>query len=118
MRVASPMVVTVVSMGVGAFGLCNSVVPVGDAFLEVVSPLQAGDGGVVVEHSPAHLGQRQISIASYGVGTRLLFFWFTPIIGLGIATATVVGQKPVTPKRGRRAAIRATASPASFRSIG
>lgn len=33
-----------------------------------------------------------IGLASYGVGTRLLFFWFTPIIGLGIATATVVGQ--------------------------
>jgi hypothetical protein len=30
--------------GVGAFGLCNSVVPVGDAFLEVVSPLEAGGG--------------------------------------------------------------------------
>ena len=33
-----------------------------------------------------------IGLASYGVGTRLLFFWFTPIIGLGIATAIVVGQ--------------------------
>jgi putative MATE family efflux protein len=33
-----------------------------------------------------------IGLASYGVGTRLLFFWFTPMIGLGIATATVVGQ--------------------------
>jgi putative MATE family efflux protein len=33
-----------------------------------------------------------IGLASYGVGTRLLFFWFTPIMGLGIATATVVGQ--------------------------
>jgi hypothetical protein len=30
--------------GVGEFGLCNSVVPVGDAFLEVVSPLLAGEG--------------------------------------------------------------------------
>jgi len=33
-----------------------------------------------------------IGLASYGVGTRLLFFWFTPIIGLSIAAATVVGQ--------------------------
>lgn len=33
-----------------------------------------------------------IGLASYGVGTRLLFFWFTPMVGLGIATATVVGQ--------------------------
>jgi putative MATE family efflux protein len=33
-----------------------------------------------------------LGLASYGVGTRLLFFWFTPMIGLGIATATVVGQ--------------------------
>jgi Na+-driven multidrug efflux pump len=33
-----------------------------------------------------------VGLASYGVGTRLLFFWFTPIIGLSIAAATVVGQ--------------------------
>lgn len=33
-----------------------------------------------------------VGLASYGVGTRLLFFWFAPMIGLGIATATVVGQ--------------------------
>ena len=33
-----------------------------------------------------------IGLASYGVRTRLLFLWFTPIIGLGIAAATVVGQ--------------------------
>jgi hypothetical protein len=30
--------------GVGRFGLCNSVVPVGDSFLEVVTPLAAGGG--------------------------------------------------------------------------
>jgi putative MATE family efflux protein len=33
-----------------------------------------------------------VGLASYGVGTRLLFFWFTPILGLSIATAAVVGQ--------------------------
>jgi len=33
-----------------------------------------------------------LGLASYGVGTRLLFFWFTPMLGLSIATATVVGQ--------------------------
>jgi putative MATE family efflux protein len=33
-----------------------------------------------------------VGLASYGVGTRLLFFWFTPILGLSIAAATVVGQ--------------------------
>jgi len=33
-----------------------------------------------------------IGLAAYGVGTRLLFFWFTPMIGLSIATASVVGQ--------------------------
>lgn len=33
-----------------------------------------------------------VGLASYGVGTRLLTFWFTPMIGLSIATATVVGQ--------------------------
>jgi putative MATE family efflux protein len=33
-----------------------------------------------------------MGLAAYGVGTRLLFFWFTPMIGLSIATAAVVGQ--------------------------
>ncbi|MBO9517535.1 MAG: MATE family efflux transporter [Porphyrobacter sp.] len=33
-----------------------------------------------------------LGLASYGVGTRLLFFWFSPILGLSIAAATVVGQ--------------------------
>ena len=41
--------------GVGAFGLSNSVVPVGDAFLEVVSPLQAG-GGSAAERFMARKG--------------------------------------------------------------
>jgi putative MATE family efflux protein len=33
-----------------------------------------------------------LALASYGVGTRLLFLWFSPMIGLSIATAAVVGQ--------------------------
>ncbi len=33
-----------------------------------------------------------LALAAYGVGTRLLFLWFSPIIGLSIATAVVVGQ--------------------------
>jgi putative MATE family efflux protein len=33
-----------------------------------------------------------VSLAAYGVGTRPFFFWFTPIIGLSIATSAVVGQ--------------------------
>jgi len=33
-----------------------------------------------------------IGLASYGTGARLLFFWFTPMMGLAAATATVVGQ--------------------------
>jgi Na+-driven multidrug efflux pump len=33
-----------------------------------------------------------MGLAAYGVGTRMLFFWFTPMIGLSIATAAVVGQ--------------------------
>ncbi|HEY6814342.1 MAG TPA: MATE family efflux transporter [Croceibacterium sp.] len=33
-----------------------------------------------------------VGLASYGVGTRLLFFWFALIIGLSVAVATVVGQ--------------------------
>ncbi|MCW2381162.1 MULTISPECIES: MATE family efflux transporter [unclassified Sphingobium] len=33
-----------------------------------------------------------LGLAAYGVGTRPLFFWFTPMLGLSIATAAVVGQ--------------------------
>jgi len=33
-----------------------------------------------------------LGLAAYGVGCRPLFFWFTPMIGLSIATAAVVGQ--------------------------
>jgi len=33
-----------------------------------------------------------LALAAYGLGTRLLFLWFSPIIGLSIATAAVVGQ--------------------------
>lgn len=33
-----------------------------------------------------------VSLAAYGVGTRPFFFWFTPMIGLSIATSAVVGQ--------------------------
>ncbi|HYP80565.1 MAG TPA: MATE family efflux transporter [Steroidobacteraceae bacterium] len=33
-----------------------------------------------------------LGLAAYGVGTRLLFFWFMPMTGLSIATAAVVGQ--------------------------
>lgn len=33
-----------------------------------------------------------LGLASYGVGTRLLFLWFSPMLGLSIATAAVVGQ--------------------------
>lgn len=33
-----------------------------------------------------------VGLASYGVGTRVLFFWFTLTIGLSVAAATVVGQ--------------------------
>ena len=32
------------------------------------------------------------ALAAYGVGTRLMFFWFVPMIGLSVATANVVGQ--------------------------
>lgn len=33
-----------------------------------------------------------VGLAAYGVGTRPIFFWFTPMIGLSVATAAVVGQ--------------------------
>ena len=32
------------------------------------------------------------ALATYGLGTRLLFFWFSPMLGLSVATAVVVGQ--------------------------
>ncbi|MEO6153870.1 MAG: MATE family efflux transporter [Croceibacterium sp.] len=31
-------------------------------------------------------------LAAYGIGTRLLFFWFVPMMGLSIATSAVIGQ--------------------------
>jgi putative MATE family efflux protein len=33
-----------------------------------------------------------VSLAAYGVGSRPFFFWFTPMLGLSVATAVVVGQ--------------------------
>jgi Na+-driven multidrug efflux pump len=33
-----------------------------------------------------------VSLAAYGVGLRPFQFWFTPMLGLSIATAVVVGQ--------------------------
>jgi putative MATE family efflux protein len=33
-----------------------------------------------------------VSLAAYGVGARPFFFWFTPMIGLSIATSAVVAQ--------------------------
>ncbi len=33
-----------------------------------------------------------VSLAAYGIGSRPFFFWFTPMLGLSIATAAVVGQ--------------------------
>lgn len=33
-----------------------------------------------------------VSLAAYGIGSRPFFFWFTPMVGLSIATAAVVGQ--------------------------
>jgi hypothetical protein len=41
---------------VAHFGLCNSVVPVGDAFLEVVTPLAAGGGSAAERHMDRHGG--------------------------------------------------------------
>jgi hypothetical protein len=42
--------------GVGRFGLCNSVVPVGDTFLEVVTPLAAGGGSAAERYLDRHGG--------------------------------------------------------------
>jgi hypothetical protein len=53
--------------GVGAFGLGNSVVPVGDAFLEVVSPLEAG-GGSAAERFMARKGGDCGYMAIFQVG--------------------------------------------------
>jgi len=42
--------------GVGQFGLCNSVVPVGHGFLEVVAPLTPGSGSPAGRHMARHGG--------------------------------------------------------------
>jgi hypothetical protein len=42
--------------GVARFGLCNSVVPVGDTFLEVVTPTEAGGGSAAERYMNRHGG--------------------------------------------------------------
>jgi hypothetical protein len=41
---------------VDVFGLCNAVLPVGDTFLEVVSPLEPGEGSAAGRHMARHGG--------------------------------------------------------------
>lgn len=65
--------------GVGVFGLENGVLPVGEHFLEVVSPKQAdtsagrylqrrgGDGGYMVIFQTRHLDERRERLESHGV---------------------------------------------------
>ncbi len=62
-----------------------------------------------------------VSLAAYGVGTRPFFFWFSPMIGLSIATAAVVGQNigAGKPERAERAArLSAWLAFAGFTAIG
>ena len=47
-------------------------------------------GSLVLVSIAAQFGTQ--AVATYGMGTRLMFFFFTPIMGLSVATAAVVGQ--------------------------
>jgi putative MATE family efflux protein len=47
-------------------------------------------GSVLLMSLAASFGT--VSLAAYGIGSRPFFFWFTPMLGLSIATAAVVGQ--------------------------
>jgi Na+-driven multidrug efflux pump len=47
-------------------------------------------GSVILMSLAAGFGTH--ALATYGLGTRLLFFWFSPMLGLSVATAIVVGQ--------------------------
>jgi putative MATE family efflux protein len=47
-------------------------------------------GSVILMSVAAGFGTH--ALATYGLGTRLLFFWFSPMLGLSVATAILVGQ--------------------------
>jgi putative MATE family efflux protein len=47
-------------------------------------------GSLVLMSLAASLGTQ--ALATYGLGTRVLFIWFSPMLGLSVATAVVVGQ--------------------------
>ena len=47
-------------------------------------------GSVVLMSLAAQFGTD--ALASYGLGTRVMLFFFVPMLGLSVATATVVGQ--------------------------
>jgi putative MATE family efflux protein len=47
-------------------------------------------GSLLLMSLSAYFGT--VGLAAYGIGTRLLFFWFVPMMGLSIATSAVVGQ--------------------------
>ena len=47
-------------------------------------------GSLVLMSIAAQFGTK--ALATYGMGTRVMFFFFTPIMGLSAATAAVVGQ--------------------------
>jgi putative MATE family efflux protein len=47
-------------------------------------------GSLVLMSLAASLGTQ--ALATYGLGTRVLFIWFSPMLGLSVATAVVVGH--------------------------
>ena len=47
-------------------------------------------GSLMLMSMAAQFGTK--ALATYGMGTRVMFFFFTPIMGLSVATAAVVGQ--------------------------
>jgi putative MATE family efflux protein len=47
-------------------------------------------GSLVLMSTAAQFGTDALAV--YGMGTRVMFFFFTPMLGLSVATAAVVGQ--------------------------
>jgi putative MATE family efflux protein len=69
-------------------------------------------GSVLLMSLAAQFGTA--ALATYGLGTRLLLFFFVPMLGLSVATATVVGQNIGAGRMDRAAAAGRVCAWASF----
>jgi len=76
-------------------------------------------GSLLLMSLSAHFGT--VGLAAYGIGTRLLFFWFVPMMGLSIATSAVVGQNigaGQTPRAERAARVAGWLAFLGFTAVG